>query len=273
MALNYGAGLRSVNFVEAPEDSREAINSWVAERTEDRIRDLIPQGAIDDATRLVLTNAIYFNAAWLNPFDEQATRDSAFHLLDGAEVQTPMMTQTASYGYFQGAGYQAIDLPYKGEEMSMTILVPDEGRFGSFEAALDADKVSSILKDMRPERLELTMPLFEFESQTNLKETLSAMGMPDAFSASVADFSGMDGRNCAAGPMCLVISDVFHKAFVSVDEEGTEAAAATGVLIGVTSLPPSGCDRQALHLPDTGHRDRRHSLRGARGRPEGLVGV
>ncbi len=238
LALNYGAGLRSVNFAEAAEVSRKAINDWVAERTEDRIRDLLPQGSIDEATRLVLTNAIYFNAAWASPFDKGATRDRAFHLLDGAVVQTPMMTQTVFFGYLQGAGYQAVDLPYKGEEISMTILVPDEGKFSSFEAALDAESVISDLKRMRPERMELTMPLFGFESQVSAKKTLRALGMTDAFDRSAADFSGMDGRRCSEDPACLVISDVFHKAFVSVDEEGTEASAATGVLIGITSLPP-----------------------------------
>ena len=156
-------------------------------------------------TRLVLANAIYFNAAWLNPFEKGSTREGTFHLLDGDAVQTPMMTQTASFGYFQGDGYQAIDLPYKGEQMSMTILAPDEGKFSGFEASLDAGLVSGILKNLRPERLQLTMPLFEFESQVSLKETLAAMGMPDAFNGGEADFSGMDGRRCAEDPACLRI--------------------------------------------------------------------
>ncbi len=238
LALNYGAGLRPLNFAEAPEESRTAINDWVAERTEERIKDLIPQGAIDWKTRLALTNAIYFNAAWHIPFQEGATRDRTFHLLDGAAVETPMMTQTASFGYLQGDGYQAIDLLYMGEEMSMTLLVPDENKFSQFEAALDAGSVGSILKNIRPERLDLTMPLFDFESQVSLKETLKAMGMQDAFSSTDADFSGMDGRKCTEDPACLIVTDVFHKGFVSVDEEGTEASAATGVLMGPTSMPP-----------------------------------
>ena len=197
LASSYGAGMRTVNFAEAPEEARKAINDWVAESTEDRIRDLIPKKGITEQTRLVLANAIYFKAAWHSPFPEGATRDRTFHLLDGAAVQTQMMTQTASFGYLQGDGYQAIDLLYRGEKMSMTVLVPDEGKFSQFEVALDADNVSSILKNMRTERLDLTMPLFDFESHVSLKETLKAMGMPNAFSTSAADFSGMDGRNCA----------------------------------------------------------------------------
>ena len=238
LALSYGAGMRPINFTEAPEESRKAINDWVAESTEDKMRDLIPEGGITDLTRLVLTNAIYFNAAWDRPFPKETTRNRTFHLLDGAAVQTPMMTQTTLFGYAQGKGYKAVDIPYKGGEMSMTVLIPDEGEFSIFEATLGTHSVSSILKDIRPEILDLTMPLFEFESQVGLKDALKAMGMPNAFSTSAADFSGMDGRTCTEDPACLRITDVFHKGFVSVDEEGTEASAATGVLMGPTSLPP-----------------------------------
>ena len=238
LALSYGAGMRPINFTEAPEESRKAINDWVAESTEDKMRDLIPEGGITDLTRLVLTNAIYFNAAWDRPFPKETTRNRTFHLLDGAAVQTPMMTQTTLFGYAQGKGYKAVDIPYKGGEMSMTVLIPDEGEFSIFEATLGTHSVSSILKDIRPEILDLTMPLFQFESQVSLKDALKAMGMPNAFSASAADFSGVDGRNCTEDPACLRITDVFHKGFVSVDEEGTEASAATGVLMGPTSLPP-----------------------------------
>ena len=238
LALSYGAGMRSVNFVEAPDESRQTINSWVAERTEDRIKDLIPPSGITDLTRLVLTNAIYFKGAWDSPFLEGATRPGDFHLLDDTTVQTPMMTQTSYFGYAKGDGYEAIDLPYKGGGMSMTILVPGKGEFAGFEAALDADRVIGILKSLQSERLGLTMPLFKFESQVNLNDTLKALGMPDAFSGAAADFSGMNGLKCGQDPGCLRITDVFHKAFVSVDEEGTEAAAATGVVVGVESLPP-----------------------------------
>ena len=238
LALNYGAGMRTVNFAEAPEESRMVINDWIAERTEDRIKDLIPEDGINELTRLVLTNAIYFKTAWDRPFPKETTRNRTFHLLNGAAVQTPMMTQTTLFGYAQGKGYKAVDIPYKGGEMSMTVLIPDEVEFSIFEATLDTHSVSSILKNIRPEILDLTMPLFQFESQVSLKDALKAMGMPNAFSASAADFSGVDGRRCTEDPACLRITDVFHKGFVSVDEEGTEASAASGVLMGPTSLPP-----------------------------------
>ena len=238
LALNYGAGMRLVNFVKAAEESRETINNWVAERTEDRIIDLIPPDGVSGLTRLVLTNAIYFKAAWATPFLDGATRPGAFHLLDGEVTQTPMMTQTSHFGYARGDGYEAIDLPYKGEQMSMTILMPDKGEFDSFEAAMDANYVGGILKNLQGERLDLTMPLFKFESQISLNKALVAMGMPDAFDGAMADFSGMNGLKCESDPLCLLITDVFHKAFVAVDEEGTEAAAATGVVVGIESAPP-----------------------------------
>jgi len=229
LAENYGAGLRLLDFVNAPEESRITINDWVSEQTEGRIEDLIPPGLIDAFTRLVLTNAIYFNAAWLSPFDEDMTVDGTFHLLDGGEVTVPMMTQTESFGYTAGEGYQAVELPYDGGELSMVILLPEAGQFDAFEGSLDADLVHAITNDLVNRRVALTMPKFEFESDFGLAGTLAAMGMPIAFSGG-ADFSGMTGSRD------LFIGEIIHKAFVSVDEAGTEAAAATAVVV-VTSGP------------------------------------
>ena len=237
LAENYGAGVRPVDFVGAPEESRLKINDWVADQTQGRIKDLIPPGPpeiINTSTRLVLTNAIYFNAQWLHTFDESSTRVRPFHLLDGGEVQVPMMSETEWFGYARGEGYQAVDLPYHGGELSMTILLPDEGRFREFEGSVDATLVGRILDDIEEQNVLLTMPKFEFESKFRLDETLKKMGMPNAFNGGKADFSGMNGRSCPGGG-CLVIAAVIHKAFVSVDEEGTEAAAATaatGDLLG-----------------------------------------
>ncbi len=230
LAENYGAGLRLLDFINAPESSRIPINNWVSDRTEGRIEDLIPQGAIDTLTRLVLTNAIYFNAAWLNPFSEDMTGDGTFHLLDGSEVTVPMMTQTESFGYSEGEGYQAVELPYDGRELSMVILLPNNGEFDDFEGTLDADIVDAITNDLKYRKVQLTMPKFEFESEFSLVNTLAAMGMPVAFSGA-ADFSGMTGARD------LFISDILHKAFVSVDEAGTEAAAATAVIMSLTAAP------------------------------------
>ena len=230
LAMNYGAGLRILDFTSAPEESRITINNWVSDRTEGRIKDLIPQGVIDTFTRLVLTNAIYFNAAWQYPFGEDMTDDGPFYLLDGGEVTVPMMRQTESFGYTDGGVYQAVELPYDGRELSMVILLPQAGQFEMFEGSLDAQRVDAIVKDLEHRRVALTMPRFEFESGLSLKEILATMGMPVAFSRD-ANFSGMTGNRD------LFIADVIHKAFVSVDEAGTEAAAATAVVMELTAVP------------------------------------
>jgi len=230
LAENYGAGLRILDFITETEKSRLAINDWVSDQTEGRIEDLIPQGAIGALTRLVLTNAIYFNAAWEYPFDEDMTADGPFYLLDGGQVIVPMMKQTESFGYTEGEGYQAVELLYDGCELSMVIFLPEAGNFEAFEEGLQAQQVDAIINDLQNTQVTLTMPQFEFDSEFSLKDTLADMGMPIAFSGG-ADFSGMTGNRE------LSISDVLHKAFVSVDEAGTEAAAATAVIMELTAAP------------------------------------
>ena len=209
-----------------------AINEWVADQTRDRIKDLIAPGAITALTRLVLTNAVYFKAAWEEPFDEALTQDGSFHRLDCSQVTVPMMRQNAGCGYAAGNGYRAIELRYEGGELSMVIFLPDAARFAEFEAALDAARVDAIAQALAPRDLALTMPRFSFTRDFSLVEVLSAMGMPIAFTGG-ADFSGMNGSQD------LFIQGVLHKAFVAVDEEGTEAAAATAVIVGLTAAPPS----------------------------------
>ena len=230
LAENYGAGLRPLDFASAPEESRLIINNWVSDQTEGRIEDLIPQGLIDILTRLVLTNAIYFNAAWQYPFNEAITSDSQFYPLDVGEVTVPMMRQTESFGYTEDDNYQALELLYHGGELSMVILLPRAGQFEAFEESLNAEQVNAIVSALDQRQVALAMPKFEFESAFKLKEALMAMGMPIAFTEG-ADFSGMTGGRD------LFISAVVHKAFVSVDEAGTEAAAATAVIMKVTALP------------------------------------
>jgi len=230
LAENYGAGLRILDFMMEPEESRLTINDWVSDQTEDRIKDLIPEGAIDALTRLVLTNAIYFNAAWAYPFDEDMTANGPFYMLDGGQVTVPMMKQTESFGYTDGEGYQAVELLYDGDELSMVILLPEADQFQAFEEGLQADKVSDIISGLQLTEVALTMPQFEFDSEFSLKDTLAEMGMPVAFSTG-ADFSGMTGK-----PE-LFIAEVLHKAFVSVDGAGTEAAAATAVPMELTAVP------------------------------------
>jgi serpin B len=230
LARNYGTGLYLVDFVNDTETARNAINDWVSQQTESRIEDLIPPGALDALTRLVLTNAIYFNAAWAEPFSEEATREGDFFLLDGGSVQVPLMQQVAAFRYAGGAGYQAIELPYDGGELSMVILLPDTGRFEAFEQSLDQPLLASILGGLSYQQIDLTMPRFEMASEFSLADALSALGMPQAFT-DAADFSGIDGTQD------LLISGVLHQAFVSVDEAGTEAAAATAIIVGVESSP------------------------------------
>jgi serpin B len=233
LALNYGSGLRLADFVQAPEAARQAINDWVSQQTHDKIKDLVPAGAINAATRLVLANAIYFQAGWLHPFDEKMTKDGAFTLLDGSQVNVPMMSldQPVNFPYAQGNGYQAIELPYVGQTEAMDVLIPDAGKFADFEAGLNADQLANVLAGLQSQSVSLQMPKFTFSSSFGLSGVLKGMGMPLAFDPSQADFSGMDGKRD------LYISDVIHKAFVSVDEQGTEAAAATAVIVGLTSLP------------------------------------
>jgi len=231
LAENYGAGLRLLDFASDPEACRLTINDWVSDRTEEKIPDLLPANSIDPLTRLVLTNAIYFNAAWNFPFDVAATEPGFFHLLDGGEVSADMMCQEEYFGYMKGWDYEAVELPYDGRELSMVIFLPVKGRFRAFERALTADKASSIVAQLTYENVRLTMPRFSFSFGLGLTRILAAMGMQDAFNPSVADFSGMDGS------FNLFISDVIHKAFIAVDEAGTEAAAATAVIMKLTAMP------------------------------------
>ncbi len=232
LAQHYGAGLRLVSFKTAYEEARVAINEWVEDQTEERIKDLIPEGGVDELTRLVLANAIYFNAKWIHTFPEQETSAGTFTTLKGTEVTVPMMrwTTPSNVPYTQGEGYQAIELPYHGPA-SMVILVPDAGNFAEFETALTGQRLQEIIAGMERQGVELTMPRWEYETEFSLSDTLRELGMTTAFDPEQANFSGMDGTEE------LFISDVFHKAFVSVDEEGTEAAAATAVVVGTTAMP------------------------------------
>jgi len=241
LAENYGAGLRILDFISETEPSRITINDWVSDETEGRIEDLIPQGAINQLTRLVLTNAIYFNVAWQYPFEEDATSPGVFYLLNGDEVTVPMMEQQESFSYDEGDNYQAVELPYDGQELSMVILLPSSGQFETFEEAIDYQRVKDIIENLERREVRLKMPKFEFDSSFGLKKTLIDMGMPIAFSAG-ADFSGMTGEKD------LFISDVIHKAFVSVDEAGTEAAAATAVIMELTAMPETPVE-VALNRP------------------------
>jgi serpin B len=231
LAENYGAGLRLMDFEGAAEAARQVINEWVMEQTNDRIEELIPEGVINNLTRLVLANAIYFDAAWSSPFESEFTKEAEFNLLDGSTVEVPMMNQTQFYNYSSGEDFQAIELPYQGYQMSMVILHPELQAFGSLEGSLTAERLEEIIGELERTNVNLALPKFQFDMNLPLGQVLQGLGMVDAFEFGQADFSGMDGTRE------LYLQDVLHKAFVSVDEEGTEAAAATAVVVGVTSAP------------------------------------
>jgi serpin B len=233
IAVNYGAGVQLADFINKPNEERLAINDWVSEQTEDRINDLLADGTITSYTRMVLVNAIYFKADWLRKFDPNTTYDAPFHLLDGSEVTSPMMND-AMHGipYMLGDGYQAIELAYAGETAAMDIILPDEGNFEAFEAGFDKAKYDEIIQEMQvSSSVMVSLPKFEFTKDFSLADPLSTLGMGAAFDGATADFSGMTGNKD------LFIADVIHKAFVAVDEAGTEAAAATAVIMEATSAP------------------------------------
>ncbi|MDM8524672.1 serpin family protein [Desulfococcaceae bacterium HSG8] len=225
LAENYGAGLRLLNFSDEPEDSRAVINKWICDKTGGKVKDLIPREAITNNTNLVLTNAIWFREEWLRPFPGDDTENSPFYLLNGTRVTTPMMSQTSYFNYMQGSGYQAAELRYKHDNLSMILLIPDPGEFVRFENNLSSSILEEISENFQSKYIHLRIPKFAYESGTVcLRDILSNRGMPAAFSRWTADFSGIDGtRN-------ICIGDVLHKAIISVNESGTEAANGTAVL-------------------------------------------
>jgi serpin B len=230
LAARFGSGIRLVDFVRNAEAARLDINAWVSERTEDRIPDLLPDGSVDDMTRLVLVNAVYMKAAWFSQFDEAATAPVAFHRLDGSSVVVPTMHDTFGLRYAEGDAWQAVELPYVGGQLGMLVILPDE--LPAFEAGLDGGALEEIAGALEVERVALSLPRFGIESKLDLNEVLQTMGMPLAFDPLGADFSGITPVDD------LYISAVIHQANIDVDEEGTEAAAATGVVMGTTSAPP-----------------------------------
>lgn len=232
LARHYGAGMYQVDFLANPEEAREQINQWIEEETEEKIQDLIPPGAINELTRLVLANAIYFNGSWRYPFDADATKPAPFTTLEGSEVTVEMMDLSGeNLPYTSGDGYQAVQLPYLSPDFAMTVFVPDAGAYEAFESTLDGSKIKSLTAELKSQPVNLKMPKFDFETSTNAKAPLSELGMAQAFQSDRADFNGItEAEN-------LYISDVLHKATITVDEEGTEAAAATVVIMRAESAP------------------------------------
>jgi serpin B len=232
LAENYGAGMFVEDFAADPEAARGQINGWVSDRTEAQIPELFPRGSIETVTRLVLTNAVFFHGDWKTPFDHNATADAVFHARSG-DVTVPTMRGAHNGSLWSGTGWNAAALDYVGDTTSMLLIVPDAGTFDAFEAGMTADGLRGILAGARSTGgADVIMPKFKFQTAVNLHDSLSALGMPEAFSEG-ADFSGIDGARD------LSVTGVLHKAIIAVDEKGTTAAAATGVVVGTTSLPPT----------------------------------
>ena len=225
------AGYRSLSLFGAdPEAARKTINKWVEGATAQRIKDLLPKESITSDVMLVLTNAIYFKASWFVPFNESATAPGDFQVDASTTVQADMMNQSSkNYGYAKVGDVEVVELDYDGNEMSMVLLLPEAGELGALESSLDVATLEGYLGAIQYGLVDLTLPKFEFETEFALSDALKALGMVDAFGA--ADLSGIDGTTG------LSVFEVFHKTFVAVDEEGTEAAAATGVVVGETSVP------------------------------------
>jgi serpin B len=228
----YGGRLQELDFATAAEKARRTINAWVEKQTNDKIRDLIGPGVLDATTRLVLTNAIYFKGNWARQFKEDRTRNEPFLLLDGGKVQVPMMNQQAEFGYAETNDVQVLEMPYAGEELSMVILLPKQtDGIGQLGQDLTVENLTQWLDKAHRQDVIVTIPKFKMTSKFSMENVLRAMGMTEAFSPN-ADFSGMTGRRD------LFISAVIHQAYVDVNEEGTEAAAATGVVMKLTSVMP-----------------------------------
>jgi serpin B len=233
IALNYGAGIRLADFINHYEPARKEINNWVSDQTKKKIQNLLPENSLDTNTRMVLVNAIYFKADWLNQFDPNSTSDAPFFLLDNSQVTVKMMSENMYIPYLKGNGYQAVELSYAGDTAAMDIIVPDAGTFEAFESSFNQATYDTLLSGMQSTSVDLRLPKFTFTKDFNLGEVLKGMGMSAAFSPDLADFSGMTGGKD------LYIGRVLHKAFVAVDEKGTEAAAATAVIMMPTSAMES----------------------------------
>jgi len=231
---SYQADLKQVDFSSAAESARQAINTWVEQQTNEKIKDLLPPKVLNALTRLVLVNAIYFKGFWDNQFKSRDTREMEFWLLTEVAVKVPMMHQEHQFGYWENDWLQIIEMPYKEESLSLIVLLPKEKTgIADLEQKLNFENMMAWQRRLKKRKVIVFFPKFKIESQFSLGQTLALMGMPDAFDPELADFSAMVGQKE------LYISAVIHKAFLEVNEEGSEAAAATGVVVGVTSIAPS----------------------------------
>jgi serpin B len=223
---DYGAEIAQVDFVNQTEQARQSINSWVEEQTQGKIQDLIPAGVLDRLTRLVLTNAIYFKGVWTQPFGKEATKTAPFHISARLQTDVPLMYRKSYFRYWAGDGMKVLELPYGKGDLAMVVLLPDEIKWlSALQPKLTTDNLPRWQSGLRKQEVQVYLPRFKLTSQFQLADVLKAMGMTRAFNSEEADFSGM------TNPTKLFLSAVIHKAFVDVNEEGTEAAAATAVVV------------------------------------------
>lgn len=236
LSANYNAGLKLIDFSKS-EDARQAINLWVAAQTNDKIKDLIPEGLLNELTRLVIANAVYFKGAWQNPFDPNKTASEPFYLLDGSEQAVEMMRNSYTGAALVSEAFQAVKLNYQGGNYAMAVIMPTSD-FTGFEQSLDEDALKQILAEFNGifGQVNLGLPKFKIESTFNLGDQTKALGIQQAFDSQAADFTGINDK------MDLYITDVLHKAYIDVNEEGTEAAAATAIAVGTTSMPADSWD-------------------------------
>jgi serpin B len=228
----FGAELQRLDFARDEEGSRQTINTWVSERTQGRIPELLAPNFVSADTALVLTNAIYFKGRWASVFDPEATTLGFFRKLDGQQIDTGMMRQTSTFKYAEAPGVQVLEMPYEGGRLAMDVILPGfDVDFTAFEQGLTEAKVARWLGMLEAQRVIVAMPRWRAETEINLKEALAGIGVRQLFDPMTADLSGIDGTRT------LFVSSAVHKAFVEVNEDGTEAAAATAVGISPTSLP------------------------------------
>lgn len=236
LAAEYGAGMRLVDYATDPEAARAAINRWVSLNTNERIPELLAAGTITPDVVLALVNAIYLKAPWQIPFPPAATKDATFANADGSTTQVPMMNLNEAFVHAQGDGWQAVELPYVGGALAMTLVVPDAGRLTDIEQRIGDGLLDTAVATAGKKQVKLGMPRFDIETKVELAKVMAALGMPTAFAPGAADFSGMTADRG------LFIDLIVHQANITVDEKGTEAAAATAVVMRETSAPNGDVD-------------------------------
>ena len=236
----YSANATNLDFIKYPEHSRQTINTWVENKTNQKIKDLLPLDSITDQTRVILTNAIYFLGNWTNPFDEHSTKEENFTTEDQRIVKIPMMTTQSNFKYLSNNDLQVLEMPYRGGHLSMIVLLPNGDNLKSFVESLSVGKLHQLQASLTAEEGTVYMPKFTLNTKVLLNDNLASMGMPSAFSGN-ADFTGITGKKD------LSISMVVHQAFVKVDEKGTEAAAATGIVMETSAMAVSQFTFRADH--------------------------